>query len=187
TGASIDSSGVITWTPSEAQGPSTNTFTTVVTDNGTPPLSATNSFTVTVNEVNSPPVQIGRASRTEAELTTLKVTNTAADEDLPVTVLTYWVVSTSTGASIDSSGVIFWTPSEAQGPSTNTFTTVVTDNGTPPLSATNSFTVTVNEVNSPPVLQAQIDRTISELTALTVTNTTTDADLPANALTYQLV
>src|SRR5213078_4751471 len=36
TGASIDSSGVITWTPSEAQGPSTNTFTTVVTDNGTP-------------------------------------------------------------------------------------------------------------------------------------------------------
>src|SRR5439155_496992 len=54
-GATIDSSGVITWTPTEAQGPSTNTITTVVTDNGVPPLSATNSFTVVVTEMNSAP------------------------------------------------------------------------------------------------------------------------------------
>ena len=45
---------VTTW-GFEAEGPSTNTITTVVTDNGVPPLSATNSFTVVVNEVNSPP------------------------------------------------------------------------------------------------------------------------------------
>ena len=44
------------WTPSEAQGPSTNTFTTVVTDSGAPSKSTTNSFVVTVNEVNSAPV-----------------------------------------------------------------------------------------------------------------------------------
>src|SRR2546425_11472072 len=63
-GASIDANGVITWTPGEAQGPSTNTFTTIVTDNGSPPLSATNTFTVTVNEVNSAPVlpEIGSAT-----------------------------------------------------------------------------------------------------------------------------
>ncbi len=48
-GAQMDGSGVITWTPTAAQGSSTNTFTTVVTDNGTPPLSATNSFQVIVN------------------------------------------------------------------------------------------------------------------------------------------
>lgn len=47
-GARIDGNGVITWTPSAAQVPSTNLFTTIVTDNGTPALSATNSFTVVV-------------------------------------------------------------------------------------------------------------------------------------------
>ena len=52
----IDTNGVITWTPTEGQGPGTNTITTVVTDNGVPPLSATNSFEVMVTEVNSAPV-----------------------------------------------------------------------------------------------------------------------------------
>jgi hypothetical protein len=47
-------SGVITWTPTLAQTSTTNTFTTVVTDNGTPGLSATNSFTVVV----IPPITI---------------------------------------------------------------------------------------------------------------------------------
>src|SRR5436190_1012579 len=53
-GATIDASGVITLAPGPGQGPSTNTVTTVVTDNGLPPLSATNSFTmfVTVPSTN---------------------------------------------------------------------------------------------------------------------------------------
>ena len=57
-GASIDTNGIITWTPLSAQGNSTNLFTTRVTDNGPPPLSATNSFTVFVNPapVIPPPV-----------------------------------------------------------------------------------------------------------------------------------
>ena len=56
TNASISSSGVITWTPTEAQAPSTNTFTSIVADNGSPPLSATNTFTVLVNAVLPRPV-----------------------------------------------------------------------------------------------------------------------------------
>ncbi|MFO1477566.1 MAG: hypothetical protein U1F98_13060 [Verrucomicrobiota bacterium] len=50
----IDASGVITWTPTEAQGLGVHTITTIATDNGTPALSATNSFQVTVNEVTRP-------------------------------------------------------------------------------------------------------------------------------------
>src|SRR5262245_64519353 len=46
-------SGEISWTPTEAQGPSTNTVSVSVTDNGSSNLSVTNSFTVIVNEVNS--------------------------------------------------------------------------------------------------------------------------------------
>jgi hypothetical protein len=52
-GAVIDVNGVITWTPSEAQGPGTNTITTVVNDGL---ISITNSFVVTVLEVNVAPV-----------------------------------------------------------------------------------------------------------------------------------
>jgi hypothetical protein len=47
--ASINAAGVITWTPTEAQDPSTNIFVTRVSDNGSPVLSATNNFTVIVN------------------------------------------------------------------------------------------------------------------------------------------
>ena len=54
-GMTIDpASGVITWTPTEAQGPSKNPVTVVVTDNGSPVLGATNTFTVVVT--NNPPV-----------------------------------------------------------------------------------------------------------------------------------
>jgi hypothetical protein len=55
TNASIASStGVLTWRPVVAQANTTNAFSVVVTDNGSPPLSATQTFTVTVLPVNRP-------------------------------------------------------------------------------------------------------------------------------------
>ncbi|HWH70164.1 MAG TPA: cadherin repeat domain-containing protein, partial [Candidatus Sulfotelmatobacter sp.] len=42
------STGLFAWTPTEAQGPSTNTLSILVTDDSVPPLSATNTFTVVV-------------------------------------------------------------------------------------------------------------------------------------------
>ena len=55
-GASINSStGVFTWTPTEAQGPGSYTFQVWVTDDGTPALSDYEEITVTVNEVMDPP------------------------------------------------------------------------------------------------------------------------------------
>jgi hypothetical protein len=47
TNANISSQGIITWTPTAAQAPSLNTFTTRVTDGA---ASATNRFTVTVSQ-----------------------------------------------------------------------------------------------------------------------------------------
>ncbi len=185
--------GVLTWTPTEAQGPSTNTVTIKVTDtNGiavnATSLSVTSSFTIIVNEVNVAPVLAAQANRTINELTTLLVTNTATDADLPANTLTYSLIVSPAGMTINTaSGVITWTPTEAQGPSTNTVTTKVRDNGVPSLSATNTFLVVVNEVNVEPVLPVQTNRTINELVTLTVTNTATDADLPANSLTYSLL
>src|SRR5205823_12597797 len=108
-----------------------------------------------------------QTNRTIPELTTLVVTNTA----LTNAAWTYSLANPPAGAQIDTSGVITWTPTEAQGPSTNILTTVITNNAAPPLSATNSFTVVVTEVNTAPVLLIQTNRTIAELTTMTVTNT----------------
>ncbi len=47
-------SGNLTWRPTIAQANSANPISVVVTDNGTPNLTATNSFTVTVNPIIQP-------------------------------------------------------------------------------------------------------------------------------------
>src|SRR5207302_4015155 len=119
--------------------------------------------------------------------TSLTLTNTAAVSNSPPQTLSYSLLRPSAGATISSAGLITWTPTEAQGPGNYAITTRVVDNGSPPMSATNSFTVTVTKLNSAPVLPAQINRTIAELTTLTVTNTATDSDIPANTLTYSLI
>src|SRR5439155_26267913 len=116
------------------------------------------------------------------------VTSTASESDLPANALAFSLVSQPAGMSIGrGSGVLIWTPTEAQGPSTNVITVKVTDNGTPALSDTKSFKVIVAEVNSAPALPFQTDRPMNELTTLVVTNTASDADIPANGLTYELV
>src|SRR5207244_4515346 len=56
-GVQIDpTSGLLTWTPNESQGPGSYTITVRVTDNASPQVSDTKTFKVTVNEVNNPPV-----------------------------------------------------------------------------------------------------------------------------------
>ena len=54
-GAAIGAgSGNFTWRPTSAQADTTNAVSVVVTDSGTPSLSATNSFTVVVNPLAAP-------------------------------------------------------------------------------------------------------------------------------------
>jgi hypothetical protein len=192
TNASISTNGIIAWTPSQAQAPSTNLLTTVVSDNGTPSLSATNTFSVVVNVLNSAPVLPDQTNRTIAGLASLLVTNTATESDIHSLSLTYTLLSGPTNATISTNGVIAWTPVVAQVPSTNVFTTTVTDydplavNATN-LSATNSFTVVVQAIHDPPVLTTPPNQTINELTALLVTNTATDSSIPPLTLSYSLL
>jgi hypothetical protein len=153
-GATIDTNGIITWQPAEAQGPGSNTLVTVVTDNGMVPASATNSFVVTVNEINTAPILPAQPDQVLMIPAVLTVTNTATDTDLPTNSLSYQLIAAPAGAAIDLSGIISWTPAPAQAPSTNLFTTVVTDSNpwavnNPHLSATNSFSVTVLSAPAP--------------------------------------
>ncbi|MCX6894329.1 MAG: SpaA isopeptide-forming pilin-related protein [Verrucomicrobia bacterium] len=179
-GAAIDEAGVITWTPTEAQGPSTNSFTVSVADDGSPAATDAKSFTVVVREVNVVPTLPVLPDVEMDEMTTLTVTNTAADSDVPANDMSYFLAVAPAGAAISQQGVITWTPTEAQGPSTNLFTT-------PYLYVSNSFTVVVREVNRAPVLTAVTNRVIDQFATLMVTNRATDADLPGNELTFGLV
>jgi pimeloyl-ACP methyl ester carboxylesterase len=189
TGASIDAnSGVFTWTPSEAQGPGTFNITVRVTDNGTPNLNDFETIEVTVGEVNVAPVlaSIGNKSVNEGNLLTF--TASATDADTPANTLTFSLdAGFPTGASIDANnGVLTWTPSEAQGPGTFNITVRVTDNGTPSLNDFETVEVTVGEVNVAPVLASIGNKSVDEGRLLTFTASATDADVPANTLTFSL-
>ena len=199
TGAAIDANGIITWTPSQNQGPSTNTLTTVVTnanpyDLVNPNLTATNSFTVTVivQQVNVAPSLPVIPAQTVNELTLLTVTNTAINPNNYSTIAGYALINPPTGAAIDANGIITWTPSQNQSPSTNALTTVVINSNpydpvNPQLSATNTFTVVVQEVNLAPTLPVIPTQTITELALLTVTNTATNANIHSTIVGYGLV
>jgi len=146
TNAGITTNGVITWTPTEAQGPSTNLVTTVVTDGS---LSATNSFTIVVNEVNTAPTLTPPSNTNIVEQTAWSAVATATDSDLPANPLTFNLVSGPAGLSVTTNGVITWTPTQAQVLNTYTVTISVTDTNPPAvnaksLSVTNSFQITVN-------------------------------------------
>ena len=126
-GAAINgTTGVFTWTPTEAQGPGDYTFRVRVSDG-----TATDEGWVTlrVTEVNKPPVLTGvPAAATIPEMVAYTFDANATDSDLPAQTLTFSLVGAPTGAAIDpASGVFTWTPSEAQGPGTYPFTVRVND------------------------------------------------------------
>ena len=150
-------SGIFSWTPTEAQGPSTNHITTLVTDNGVPPMSASQSFDVIVQESNEPPVLAPIADRMIHAGMTLAITNTATDPDLPTNSITFSLNPAPAGASIDpTNGIFLWMPDNSFANTTNSVTVVATDYNpwavnTQHLSDAKSFTVIVAP---PPALSA---------------------------------
>lgn len=154
-GMTIDTNtGVISWTPTEAQGPGTNTITTVVTESAASPLFATNSFSIVVSEVNVAPVIAAVSNRIVYPGQLLTITNAASDADLPANALSFSLVAAPAGAAIDATnGTISWTASSADAGSTNSVTVRVTDDGTPPMSAETSFEILVE---MPPVFLGDI-------------------------------
>ena len=189
TGTSISTNGIITWTPQQAESPSTNTLTTVVTDGS---KSATNSFQVIVKEINVAPVPPTIAQQTINELLTLTVTNTATEANIHSVVTNYTIVSPLTGMSVDTNGIFTWTPQQTQSPSTNTVTIIVANTNkfdavNPVLKATNSFTVAVKEINVAPVPPVIAPQTVNELNTLTVTNTATETNIHSVITNYTIV
>ncbi|MGL5019583.1 MAG: putative Ig domain-containing protein, partial [Luteolibacter sp.] len=182
-GASIDpSTGIFTWTPTEAQGPGSFNFTVQVSDGN---LTADQPVSVTVSEANVAPVLAAIPAQTVDEGVLLTFTATVSDTDLPANTLTYTLSGDPVGASIDpGTGVFSWTPAEAPLPGSFNFTVQVSDGN---LIDDQIVTVSVNEANAAPLLAAIPPQTVDEGVLLTFTASATDTDLPANTLTYSLV
>jgi len=188
TGATLDAStGWFNWTPTEVQGPGTNLFSVIVTDNGSPSLSATQQFSVVVLDVNQPPVFPTIPDQAVNEGALLVASALVTDPDLPNQSISYARgTKLPAGASISSGGLITWLTDESHGPSTNLFEVIAMDNGSPSLSATQTFFVVVNEVNRAPAMGDIAAQSVNEGEHLTFTVTATDADFPAQTLTFSL-
>ena len=184
-GATLNpTSGVFTWTPSEGDGPGTFPVTIRVTDSAK--ATDETGFTITVTENNTAPVLAPITAQSVNEGTLLTVTAAATDADLPAQTLTYSLVAAPAGAAINpTTGVFTWTPGESDGAGTFPVTIRVTDSANATAEA--SFTITVAESNTAPVLAAIAAQSVNEGTLLTVNAAATDADLPAQALTFSLV
>jgi large repetitive protein len=179
-GLTVSPSGALAWTPTEAQGPSTNDITVAVTDS-----VATNRliFTLTVVDTNAAPVLAAVANASLIELTPLAIQLNATDTDLPTQTLTYSLVTGPTGLTVSPAGAVAWIPTEAQGPSTNAVTVQVSDGIA---QATRSFSVTVFETNAAPVLTQPADQDVAAGGSLNLQLSASDIDLPAQTLSFSL-
>jgi hypothetical protein len=131
--------GILSWTPSETQGPDSYLITVHVTDNGEPPASSAVSFGVTVNEVNAAPVLAPIPGQTNHLGGTFQAVLRASDSDWPANALTFSLQDTPIGVTLEGA-LISWTPAPWQVPSTNGFLVVVRDDGSPARSAVQQVT-----------------------------------------------
>ncbi len=80
------SGNMLNWTPTEAQGPSTNPVAVSVSNGA---FTVTNTFTIIVEESNLPPVLPRIPNQFVIVSGSLVVTNTAVDPDIPINPLHY--------------------------------------------------------------------------------------------------
>ncbi len=150
------SSGVLTWTPTEAQGPTTNLITVIVTEDGVPGLSATQFIAVIVNEVNIAPVLAAISNRVVYAGETVSFNASATDSDVPGNGLSFTLqAGAPTNAAISASGVFSWSTTNSDAGS-RTIGVRVTDDGVPVLSDVKTFDVTVLD---PPTVNIAVNET----------------------------
>ena len=188
---SIDSeTGEFSWTPTESQD-GDHTVTITVTDDGNGSLSDEETITITINEVNqNPTVTVGPAvwdipedayaSRSyqiddpDGHEVTIELDDDAVARGFGLLNVNNPVVNK----------LVFWTaPLEVEETSFDVTLTVTDDFG-----GLTEFVITINlqEVNQLPALNTIGDQTTDEMTELAFTVSGTDADLPAQSLSYSI-
>ncbi len=147
-------------------------------------VTATNRPVLITLGTNIPPVATN-VSATTMEDTATNLTFLGGDADN--TNLTYAVLANPAHGAVaglnPNTGELIYMPATNYN-GTDAFSFTVSDGS---LIATGQVTIIVSVVNDPPTLPAQPNRTMDALETLTVTNTASDVDTPANALIYSLL
>ncbi len=150
-GMTVTAGGILSWTPTEAQGPSTNDVTVCVSNGA---AWGRKKFSVVVREVNSVPT-LGPFSNVVVRANgDFVLPLPHSDSDIPANGLHFELLVGPTSAVLDATnGVFLWTPSTADIGTTNVIVVRVTDDGTPTLSTTNRFLAAVTRPHSMPSIQ----------------------------------
>jgi hypothetical protein len=180
-GLVIRTNGVLSWTPTEAQGPATYPVTLAFSDGS---IEVTNTVDLVVLESNSPPTLTLEGEVLVPELSPVVLKVVALDTDLPKQTLVMRLLSGPDGLTLSSNGVVAWLPLEAQGPSTNRLVVAVSDGV---VSVTNQWELRVIEVNQAPVPDPVPELSVAQGVLLEVALTARDADMPAQPLNGRLV
>lgn len=172
--------GYVVYTPN-ANATGADSFTYRVTDDQ--PInnqSIPATVSINIDAVNDSPVLNLIGDETIPELSLFTFIASAFDVD--GNTLTYTITSGDPDALVTPSGEFSWTPTEEEGNNTSYPFTIEVSDGTN--SDSQIFNLTVTEVNQAPVLDVIGNKSVSEESELTFVISGTDADLPANTLTY---
>jgi len=133
--------------------------------------SAMATVTITVNSVNDAPVLASISDRTVHAGSTLNITNSAVDPDVPPQSLVFSLTAAPVGASIGTNdGVFRWTPGDSHIATTNLVTVRVADNGTPSVDDAKSFLIAV--VARPLIARATVSSNRLALTWTAISGST---------------
>ncbi|MBS0172773.1 MAG: putative Ig domain-containing protein [Nitrospira sp.] len=170
-----------TWTPNESQGPGIYHVTFSVTDGF---VSSSETIAITVTDVNAAPVLDPIGNKSVLEGNELRFTINGSDGDVPAQALVYSAAGLPQGAAFDPATREFvWTPNHTQGSTSYNVTFSLSDGL---VTTSEAITITVTEVNQPPILNLIGNKTGSEGSLLTFQASVTDADVPAQIVTYSL-
>ncbi len=142
---------------------------------------------VNVRVIDTPPLIAPLPDVEVIEGETMTVPTQVIAVGAAATSTNFTLLGAPSGASVDAAGVVRWTTGETNGPGVFLYTIRLTDGESDGLAAFETFLVTVRESNVPPVLVLPPDQTIDAMSLLNIQATATDADVPANPLTFELL
>ncbi|MDD2990752.1 MAG: cadherin-like domain-containing protein, partial [Zoogloea sp.] len=181
--------------PTDAGG--NNVYDVIVQVSDNQGSTDTQAIAVTVTSVNdSTPVITSGNTASVAENTTAVMTVTATDADQPAQTLTYSIVggadaahfqiNASTGALSFIVAPDFEAPTDAGG--NNVYDVIVQVSDNQGSTDTQAIAVTVYSANdSPPLITSNSTASVAENTTAVMTVTATDADQPAQTLSFSIV
>ncbi|MCB2182133.1 MAG: cadherin domain-containing protein [Desulfobulbaceae bacterium] len=162
------------------------------TDSGS--LFHDQTFIITVTDVNDAPVITSAATANVVENTTAVLTVSATDADLPAQTISFTIsggadqglfaINSSSGALSFAVAPDFEAPSDFD--ANNIYEVEVTANDGNGGTGSQTINVTVTDSNDAPVITSSAAPSVAENTTAVLTVTATDADVPAQTITFAI-